>query len=164
MLEMKRHHGRMRGSVTYSKVSDTRISPSRERRDAVAQRVAVEEHQSARRNLHRAGYRRATLGRACAVRSRAGTTDRRSRPAAACSAGRRSTRCRSASRCDRRGACRSRAHRRADRRPATAASCSPVSASSQRRSAGERYSSAMNGASWSMAWRLTLPPCLWPGR
>ena len=64
MLEIRRHHGCMCGSVTYSNVSETRRLVLAQRRDAVAQLVAVEEHQPAGRNLHRAGNdRRARFAR-----------------------------------------------------------------------------------------------------
>ena len=72
MLEMRRQpgvHARVRHVLEGERDAPLVLA---ERRDAVAQRVAVEEHQPAGRNLHRARQRRRRPARACAARSRAG--------------------------------------------------------------------------------------------
>ena len=118
-----------------------------ERRDAVAQLVAVEKHQAARWNLHRARARPPRPPRACAVRSPAGRRIDRSRPAAGVAAAGVIRGVVVPADVIARRACRNTAHRHADRRPATAAGARRRARSSQSISAGERYSSAMNGAS-----------------
>ena len=55
ILDMRRHQGCIRGSVTYSKVRLHAPLTLRRGSDAVSKLVAVEEYQPAGRNLHRPG-------------------------------------------------------------------------------------------------------------
>ena len=96
----KRHQRCMRGSVTYSNVSDTRSSPSPSG-EMRWRSVSPSKNTSPPGAICSEPAPRRSPSRACAVRNPGGRRTGRSRRAAACSAGPRNRTCRSASRCDR---------------------------------------------------------------